>query len=155
MSLTIQSPSVFSTITTSGKLSSIWGESTSTKKTECVSIEAVEIKKSISIEDFISELTATDPRLEAALEEGTRWVSKEFYSNCNNTFKKARLDSGLSQCALARKMNTSQSYIAKIEKGSIDVGISVISRLADALNLSRTTVFEFLIEEYERNHSTR
>ena len=47
-----------------------------------------------------------------------------------------RLKKGFSQTELARRIGTSQSHIAKIEAGSVDLYLKTAIRLADALTIS-------------------
>lgn len=47
---------------------------------------------------------------------------------------RARQDSGLSQTALAARMGTSQSAVARIEQGDADVRLSTLERYAAALD---------------------
>jgi len=59
------------------------------------------------------------------------------------TFRTLRLAAGLSQTALAEKAGdgTTQSYIARIEAGSLDPGTDLINRLALALSVVPEVVF--------------
>jgi ribosome-binding protein aMBF1 (putative translation factor) len=60
---------------------------------------------------------------------------------------KARTDAGLSQSQLARRMKTSQSYIARIEGGKVRPSADALGRFAEATGTRLRIVFE--------PHSTR
>ena len=45
----------------------------------------------------------------------------------------ARLDQGLSQTAVAARMGTSQSVVARLESGALDVRLSTLARYAEAV----------------------
>lgn len=107
---------------------------------------------SADVDDFIAELCQSDPRLEAAISEGTRWVSRTFCADTRPSLRKRRMDSGLTQAQLAAKMGTSQPYIAKLERGEVSAGLEVIGRLADALDLEPQEAFTLLFAEYEKKH---
>ena len=54
----------------------------------------------------------------------------------------ARMRAGLSQAQLARRMNTSQSYIARIESGQVKPSTAALDRLAKATGLRLKITFE-------------
>ncbi len=60
---------------------------------------------------------------------------------------KARTAAGLSQSQLARRMKTSQSYIARIEGGKVRPSADALGRFAEATGTRLRIVFE--------PHSTR
>ena len=124
-----------------------------TRFTEVLRVALVpQTPASVDIDDFINDLCAEDPRLDAAIEEGTRWVGRTFYAEAEESIKTLRLQAGMSQAKLAIQMATSQSYIAKLEAGDLDPGISSVAKLADALGQPREKVFALLINQYERRH---
>lgn len=106
---------------------------------------------SSSIDDFIADLCAEDPRLEATIEEGTRWLGRTYFADVES-IKALRLRAGLSQAMLAQRMGTSQPQVARLEKGEVDAGISTVARLADALDESPVRVFEILLKNFEKRH---
>jgi DNA-binding XRE family transcriptional regulator len=65
------------------------------------------------------------------------------------TFRMLRLGAGLSQRALADKAGdgTTQSYIARIEAGSLDPSTDLIQRLAAALSVAPAVVFEAILKQ--------
>jgi len=62
-------------------------------------------------------------------------------------FIKARTAAGLSQSQFARRMKTSQSYIARIEGGKVRPSADTLGRFAEATGTRLRIVFE--------PHSTR
>ncbi len=56
--------------------------------------------------------------------------------------KKLRLDKGLSQETLAHQANLDRTYIPSIEKGDRNVSITVIEKIAKALNVKISTLFD-------------
>lgn len=61
--------------------------------------------------------------------------------------KRLRLEKGFSQESLAFSADLDRTYITSIEKGERNVSITVVEKLANALNVS---ILEFLkISKYE------
>ena len=58
------------------------------------------------------------------------------------TLIEARTAAGLSQSQLARRMKTSQSYIARIEGGKVRPSTSALERFAQATRTKLRIVFE-------------
>lgn len=56
--------------------------------------------------------------------------------------KKLRLDKGLSQEALALLADLDRTYIPSIEKGERNVSITVIEKIANALNVKISILFD-------------
>ena len=56
--------------------------------------------------------------------------------------KKIRLDRGLSQEALAHNADLDRTYIPSIEKGERNVSITVVEKIAKALNVKISTLFD-------------
>jgi ribosome-binding protein aMBF1 (putative translation factor) len=54
----------------------------------------------------------------------------------------ARMRAGLSQTQLARRMKTSQSYVARIESGQVKPSTAALERLAKATGLQLRITFE-------------
>ncbi|WP_175104891.1 helix-turn-helix domain-containing protein [Pararobbsia alpina] len=52
------------------------------------------------------------------------------------TLAALRLSRGFSQAALAARLGTSQSHVAKIESGKLKIQFETAAALADALNIS-------------------
>lgn len=56
--------------------------------------------------------------------------------------KKLRLEKGLSQESLAHQADLDRTYIPSIEKGERNVSITVIEKIANALNVKISTLFD-------------
>jgi DNA-binding XRE family transcriptional regulator len=64
--------------------------------------------------------------------------------------RRLRLRAGLSQTELAELAKTTQTYIARLEKGSSDPGTDMLVRLANALSVRPTTVFRAVLAQRDR-----
>ena len=58
------------------------------------------------------------------------------------TLIEARMHAGLSQTQLARRMKTSQSYVARIESGQVKPSTDALQRFAQATGLRLRITFE-------------
>ncbi len=56
--------------------------------------------------------------------------------------KKLRLEKGLSQEALAHDSDLDRTYIPSIEKGERNVSITVVEKIAKALNVKISDLFD-------------
>jgi len=65
-------------------------------------------------------------------------IKKKF----GNQVKKLRLEKGLSQEALAHQADLDRTYIPSIEKGERNVSITVIEKIAKALNVKISILFD-------------
>ncbi|MBE3132122.1 MAG: helix-turn-helix transcriptional regulator [Acidobacteria bacterium] len=77
-----------------------------------------------------------NPRYKAEYEA----LGKEF--QLVRSIIEARTRAGLSQTELARRMHTSQSYVARIESGRVKPSTSALERLAKATGLQLKITFE-------------
>ncbi|AFL73531.1 helix-turn-helix domain-containing protein [Thiocystis violascens] len=77
----------------------------------------------------------TDDQGRAALESGRRWVAETFYREDGDTVRTLRLKMGWSQTRLADALGTSQSHIARIERGTENLTIETCRKLATALDI--------------------
>lgn len=57
---------------------------------------------------------------------------------------RARIENKMTQKALAKKMNTTQSVISRVEQGKTSPSISLLKRLAAALNTTLQVQFKSL-----------
>ncbi|AOY02236.1 hypothetical protein BJP62_06440 [Jeongeupia sp. USM3] len=87
--------------------------------------------------------------MDAAISEGTKWVGETFYADQPDSIKKRRMAAGLTQAQLAKRMDTSQSYVAKLENSDIEPGFDVIRRLSAALSLQPEQAFSLLYANNE------
>ena len=87
-----------------------------------------------TIEDLVAEWDQ-DPAGQAELAEGRRWVADSFYGEEGVTVRSLRLNKGWSQTQLADMLSTSQSHIARIERGTENLTIETCRKLARALEI--------------------
>lgn len=78
----------------------------------------------------MAEALANERRKRAALIDDDRFA-----------LTKLRMEQGLSQNQLAKRMGKEQSYIARIEKGDGNVTVNTINALAKALGVPAEQVF--------------
>lgn len=65
-------------------------------------------------------------------------IKKKFGKN----LKRLRLEKGISQESLALSADMDRTYIPSIEKGERNVSITVVEKLANALNVSISEFFK-------------
>lgn len=75
------------------------------------------------------------PHLEQARRELAAVIDKP------GTLRQLRLAAGISQTKLAELALTTQSYIARVESGTLDPGTDMLVRLAAALGAEEVAVF--------------
>lgn len=95
---------------------------------------------SIPLEDFLNEF-ADDQEVQRSLTQNRKALAKSLYADEPDTFTYLRLSAGLSQQALADRAGTTQSYVARIEKGIADPSTAMIVRLAQALGIDDVSAF--------------
>lgn len=89
----------------------------------------------VSIDDLVSEWEA---RPDSDLRSARRWVRDTFYARDGETLRTLRLERGFSQAQLAEILDTSQSHIARIERGTQNIAIQTARKLAKALGVDLT-----------------
>ncbi len=105
----------------------------------------------VAIDDLVSEFEG-DVEARVALERGRRWVAETFYANDGETVRTLRLRKGWSQAQLADALATSQSHIARIERGTENLTISTCRRLCKALDIDMNTLDNSLQQQEEMAH---
>ncbi len=103
------------------------------------------LSDSIDIDDLVAELEQSTENAKA-IAHGRQWVANSFYAD-RTSVASLRLQKGWSQAELARRANTSQPYIARLELGQVDPQISTVKKLARALGVPLTTVVEAISPE--------
>ena len=94
-----------------------------------------------------------NPKRRKAMAKARSWLAG--YSNEGRTLRTFRLKKGLSQAALAERAGMTQAHIAKLEAGQSDAQMSTVLRLAKALALKPSTLFEALVlDKVERAQPT-
>jgi DNA-binding XRE family transcriptional regulator len=103
-----------------------------------------------SLQSLIDEFEG-DPEFTSQMDSARRDLAESFYADEASTLTVLRLRAGMSQAKLAEGANTTQPYIARIERGQLDPGTEMIDRLALALGQSPDRVF-LAIREQRRIH---
>lgn len=88
-----------------------------------------------------------DPKKKQLLRDARKWVGESLYSHELPTLKAYRLNLGLSQTDLARLINSSQSHIARIERGTENLHIETCRKLCGALKIDMNHLNEFLFNQ--------
>lgn len=96
---------------------------------------------SVSAENFLQE--KNNPILKAEMEKARANLFADF-SKKADSLSQLRLSRGMSQTSLASIIGTSQSHIAKIEAGLLDIKFSTASNIADALAVSLDVLKPFI-----------
>lgn len=96
-----------------------------------------------AIGDLIAEFESTEDG-RAQLNKGRKWVADKFYSEDGDTIKTMRLQNGWSQSALAELLGTSQSHVARIERGTENLVRTTLTRLCVAFDVDMNTLDEAL-----------
>lgn len=90
--------------------------------------------KHTAIGDLMSQWEK-DGKRRTALSDARRWVADAFHSEDGDTVRTLRLRKGWSQSRLAEALSTSQSHIARIERGTENLAIETCRRLCKALEV--------------------
>jgi ribosome-binding protein aMBF1 (putative translation factor) len=130
----------------------VFGESgAATSRTDCqvFSFEAYSnpARQAPAKHSSISQLAAEweqDADARAALGEGRKWVADTFYAEDGDTVRTLRLRKGWSQARLAQELSTSQSHIARIERGTENLTIETCRKLSRALEVDLNTLDQVL-----------
>ena len=101
-----------------------------------------------SIDDLVHELES-DAGRKAAIEKGRRWVAETFHGDDGVTVRTMRLQIGWSQAELAKEIGTSQSHIARIERGTENLAIRTCRKLCNALKIDMNTL-DLALQRQER-----
>jgi ribosome-binding protein aMBF1 (putative translation factor) len=99
--------------------------------------------KHSSISQLIDEWEQ-DGKSRAALEDGRRWLADTFYGEEGDTMRTLRLRKGWSQIRLAEALGTSQSHVARIERGTENLTIETCRKLCSALDIDMNTLDRML-----------
>jgi DNA-binding XRE family transcriptional regulator len=97
----------------------------------------------LSVEEFVQNFESR-PADAAGLIAGRHWVASTFYDADGETVRALRLKKGWSQNQLADALQTSQSHVARIERGTENVQISTARKLSAALEIDMNSLDECL-----------
>lgn len=103
----------------------------------------------IDIDDLVAEFEQS-PETAHAVAQGRKWVAETFYSDQPSSVAQLRLQKGWSQAELARRADTSQPYIARLESGRVDPGVRTVKKIAKALEVPMMTLVQALCPEDEQ-----
>jgi len=95
----------------------------------------------------IGQLTAKweqDPKRQAELLKARRWSAGALYKDDGDTVRTFRLHKGWSQARLAEEIISSQSHVARIERGTENLAIQTCRKLCDALGIDMNTLNDAL-----------
>ncbi len=92
-----------------------------------------------------------DPVMSAHLKEARRTLKRVLEPD-SASLRALRLAAGLSQDRLAELADTTQSYIARIEAGTLDPGTDSLARLAEALGAPEELVFAAIRAQRRRQN---
>lgn len=97
--------------------------------------------------DTLVEKAEQEPDARKSIADGRRAVAEQYYSGRPRPLSYFRLQKGWSQKQLAARLGTSQSYIARLEAGSIDPQLSTLRRLAAALGIPPSELLDTIAPE--------
>ncbi len=95
--------------------------------------------KHTAIGDLVGQWEQNGKR-RAALEEARCWAADAFHADDGDTVRTLRLRKGWSQTRLAEALSTSQSHVARIERGTENLAIETCRKLCKALEIDMTTL---------------
>lgn len=85
-----------------------------------------------------------DEKRRKAIEEARSWVADTFHAEDGDTVRTLRLRKGWSQTQLAKELSTSQSHIARIERGTENLVIGTCRRLCGVLGIDMNALDQAL-----------
>ena len=88
---------------------------------------------------------AADPDYKARMDLARKELAKDFEAIAPLSLSQLRLKKGLTQTELARRIATSQSHVAKIEAGLVELYFKTAIRLADALSITLDELRNFIV----------
>lgn len=97
------------------------------------------LRGGVPLSQMMRQLEA-DPEMAERFAQGRRALAENLSSPAE-TIRSLRLKAGLSQVQLAEGASATQSYIARLEAGTLDPGTDMLARLAAALALPEIDVF--------------
>jgi ribosome-binding protein aMBF1 (putative translation factor) len=97
--------------------------------------------------DALVEKAEADPVTRQALVEGRKAIAQNYYAGGVRSLAYYRLEKGWSQKELAARVGTSQSYIARLEAGSIDPQVSTLKRLSAVLDVTPAVLLDAIAVE--------
>ncbi len=112
--------------------------------------EVVTPVKHTSIDDIVNEWSQDDDMREA-LENARLWYAEQYHAEDGVTIRTIRLKKKWSQAKLADEIGSSQSHIARIERGTENLSIETCRRLCVALDIDMNTL-DCALKNQEKLH---
>lgn len=97
----------------------------------------------VAIGDLVTKWETDDTRRKA-IEEARGWIADTFHAEDGDTVRTLRLRKGWSQVQLAKELGTSQSHVARIERGTENLAIETCRRLCGVLGIDMNTLDQAL-----------
>ena len=85
-----------------------------------------------------------DEKRRKVIEEARGWIADAFHAEDGDTVRTLRLRKGWSQIRLAKALATSQSHVARIERGTENLAIETCRRLCNVLGIDMNTLDQAL-----------
>ncbi|MEN8167238.1 MAG: helix-turn-helix transcriptional regulator [Pseudomonadota bacterium] len=99
--------------------------------------------KHTAIGDLVGQWDKDDMRREA-MEEARRWAADTLHGDDGDSVRNMRLRKGWSQTRLAEELSTSQSHVARIERGTENLAIETCRKLCRALDIDMNALDQAL-----------
>ncbi|SDF72095.1 Helix-turn-helix domain-containing protein [Onishia taeanensis] len=99
-----------------------------------------------AIEDVVAK-SESNPRKKAALARARAKLAGKLQGDEGDTIRTVRLRLGWSQAKLADLLGSSQSHVARIERGSENVAWETMKKLCKALQVDMNTMDEMLTRQ--------
>lgn len=99
------------------------------------------LPNALSLDSLLGEFES-DPSMAQRMAKARKEMAETVYASDPDTLSALRLAAGLSQVQLAERVKTSQSHIAKIERGQNDPSTELVARIAEALGVEESVAFQ-------------
>jgi ribosome-binding protein aMBF1 (putative translation factor) len=119
---------------------------------ETYAIPVAEISEEYTEIDTLINEFEKDPEHKAALEEARKWFTDSFHKEEGDTIRTLRMRRGWSQEHLAKILGTSQSHVARIERGTENILLDTFRKLASALEVDMGTLDRALRNQEAQNN---
>ena len=106
-----------------------------------VSVPVKKARVTSSIDEIVSKWEK-DPELTEHFVNARTSFSKKLRDKGESSLRTLRLSKGWSQEQLAKEISSSQSHIARIERGTENITIETCRKLSDALDIDMNTLNE-------------
>ncbi|WP_083970489.1 helix-turn-helix domain-containing protein [Halomonas sp. S2151] len=107
-----------------------------------------------SIQDVV-ESSEQNPKRKAALQRARNRISRQIDQEIGPTVRTSRLAKGWSQVTMADALGTSQSHVARIERGSENVTLETMRKLCNVLEVDMNTMDEMLRRQSDALESSK